>query len=140
MNLVILLGKLTRDPELKTARTGNSYIKFSLAIDRGYSKERREEEERAGNPTADFINVTAFGKMAENVAKFCQKGSNLAVEGRIQTGWYEKNGEKVYTTDILANRVEFIFGSSRRGKKKSDSDNAEIDTDDFNPTENDIPF
>ncbi len=102
MNVVVLIGRLTRDPELRyIPETQNAVCTFTLAVDRPMSRDRQ----------ADFIRITVFGKQAENCAKFITKGRQVAVEGRIQTGSYQnKNGDTVYTTDVIANRVEFLSG------------------------------
>lgn len=102
MNNVVLIGRLTRDPEFRyIASSGMAVATFSVAIDRpvGQGKEKQ----------TDFPNVTAFGKTAELCEMYTAKGKMIAVQGRIQTGSYEnKNGDKVYTTDIIADRVEFL--------------------------------
>ena len=102
MNKVILMGRLTRDPEVRYGGANNSAVaRFSLAVDRRF---RREGEEQ----TADFINCVAFGKTAEFMEKYFRKGSKAVVEGRIQTGSYtNKDGQKVYTTDVVVEQVEF---------------------------------
>lgn len=100
MNVVVLIGRLARDPELRYIPESQMAVcTFTLAIDRFTSGERK----------TDWPRVTVFGKQAENCAKFLTKGRQAAVEGRIQTGSYQnKNGDTVYTTDVVANRVEFI--------------------------------
>ena len=97
MNQVTLIGRLTKDVEVKKGNNGKSYAKVSIAIDRpGKEKE------------TDFPRVTIFGNQAENLAKYQGKGSLIAIEGHITTGSYEKDGSTVYTTDIIADRVEFL--------------------------------
>ena len=101
MNRVDLIGRLTRDPELRRSANGNSVLRFSLAVDRRIKQ--------PGGPEADFISCVAFGKTADNMARFLHKGSLIAVEGSIQTGSYvNQQGAKVYTTDIIANHVQFL--------------------------------
>lgn len=96
MNKVVLIGRMTKDAQLAyTSNTQKAVTKFTLAVDRI-------------NEGADFINCTAFGKQAENIEKFVKKGNRLAVAGRIQTGSYEKDGQKIYTTDIIVENAEFI--------------------------------
>ena len=107
MNKVTLIGRLTKDPEIRySAGSQTAVARFSLAIDRG----KKANGEDAGT---DFPNIVAFGKTAELVEKYVVKVQQLAVEGRIQTGSYERDGVKRYTTDIVAERVEFL------GKKES---------------------
>lgn len=112
MNTVVLLGRLSRDPEMRYAQgdQGTAIASFSLAVDRRYKKE--------GQPTADFINCKAFGKAAEIIGKYCTKGKQIAVTGEIQTGSYtNKEGKKVYTTDVLVTTVQ-LLGSSEPAKTK----------------------
>lgn len=115
MNLVALYGRLTRDPELKYSQGGTANCFATIAVDRGLSKEKRQQAEAAGQPTADFISVKAFGKTAELLANFFHKGNRIALEGRIQTGSYEKDGERVYTTDVIVGRVHFIETAAENG-------------------------
>ncbi len=101
MNKVILMGRLTRDPEVRYSQGENStaIARFSLAVDRRFKRD--------GEPTADFINCVAFGRNAEFLEKYFHKGSKAVIEGRIQTGSYERDGQKVYTTDVVVEQVEF---------------------------------
>lgn len=108
MNLVVLYGRLTKDPELRYSQGGTANTFATIAVDRGLSKEKRQEAEAAGQPTADFIGIKAFGKTAEMPANYFHKGNRIAVEGKIATGSYEKNGQTIYTTDVIVNRVHFI--------------------------------
>lgn len=107
MNKVILMGRLTRDPE--TRQAGETTVtRFSIAVDRRF---RKAEDETS--PTADFPSCVAFGKMAEFIEKYFKQGMKIAIEGRIQTGNYtDKDGVKHYTTDVIAEAVE--FGESKR--------------------------
>ena len=100
MNSVQLIGRLTRDPEVRYTDGGLSIARFSLAVDRRFKQENGTD--------ADFINIVAFGKTAEFIEKYFHKGMKIALNGRIQTGSYtDKDGKKVYTTDIVAENVEF---------------------------------
>ena len=100
MNSVQLLGRLTRDPEVRYTDGGASIARFSLAVERRFKQENGAD--------ADFINIVAFGKTAEFIEKYFHKGMKVALNGRIQTGNYtDKDGKKVYTTDIVAENVEF---------------------------------
>lgn len=158
MNNVVLMGRLTRDPELRYVQTsGNTAVaRFSLAVDKNLSREKRQEMESKGQPTADFINITAWGRLGETVAKYSGKGLRLLVNGRIQTGSYEKDGERRYTTEVVAQSVEIIdwkdsnnsgsFNNSNSQASSADNYQAPIDDDfeysaDFDPTEDErIPF
>lgn len=110
MNNVVLIGRLARDPELRfIPSTGMAVAKFTLAVDREMSRDKKQEATSQGKQTADFISITVFGKQAENCANYLAKGSQCAVHGRISTGSYTtQSGEKRYTTDIIADRIEFV--------------------------------
>lgn len=100
MNNVTLIGRLTRDPETREG-SNVAVANFSIAIDRPPKKD--------GTREADFPRIVVFGKQAENCLQYLSKGRLVAIEGRIQTGSYtNRNGDKVYTTDVVANRVEFL--------------------------------
>ena len=107
MNSVSLIGRLTRDPEVRYgASSGSAVARFSIAIDRG--------RDRDGNDRgADYPNIVCFGRTAELVEKYLGKGRLVGIQGRIQTGSYEKDGKKVYTTEVLADRVEFLDRGDR---------------------------
>lgn len=121
MNNVVLIGRLTRDPELRyMAETQTAMCTFTLAIDRNLSRAKREEMEQRGQQTADFIRIVAWGKTAELCGNYLQKGLMTAVQGRIQTGSYEnQQGQRVYTTDVVAERVEFIEWPDRAQSQSS---------------------
>lgn len=115
MNVVILYGRLTQDPELKYSQGGVANCFATVAVDRGMTKEKRQQAESSGQPTADFIGIKAFGKTAELMANYFHKGNRIALEGRIQTGSYEKNGERVYTTDVIVSRLHFVESAKENG-------------------------
>lgn len=104
MNQVQLLGRIVKQPDLKfMAGSGNAVTKFTVAINRRFKKDE-----------ADFINCVAFGKMAETIAQYMDKGSQIALTGRIQTGSYDaKDGTKRYTTDIVVESFEFVNGGKK---------------------------
>ena len=113
MNKVILMGRLTRDPEVRYSAGDNAMAvaRFSLAVDR-----RRRANAGADEPTADFINCVSFGRQAEFAEKYLRKGTKLVVTGRIQTGSYtNKDGVKVYTTEVVAEDFEFCESKSASG-------------------------
>ena len=102
MNKVFLIGRMTSEPELRYTNTQTAVLRFSIALDRGKDK-------NGADRGADFPSVLAFGKTAENLSRFIGKGNRVAIDGHIQTGKYTKqNGDTVYTTDVIADRVEFI--------------------------------
>lgn len=125
MNKVLLVGRLVRDPELKYTQSNQAVCTFTLAIDKKLSREKREEAEAAGRPTADFPRVIVWGKMGENASRYLFKGSQCAIEGRIQTGSYQdrETGKTVYTTDIIADNVEFLSKSMQEERKDSKGTN-----------------
>lgn len=139
MNRVDLIGRLTRDPELRfAAGTGTAIGTFCIAVDRKFKNKTGEKE-------ADFINIVVFGKVAENVADKLTKGRLVGVCGRIQTSTYESDGQKRYKTEVVADEVQFLdWPKDKGGSKPSGNtrDNSFPD-DDFFPVDgddNDIPF
>lgn len=113
MNSVNLVGRLTRDPELRYTQSGQAVVRFTLAVNRRLSKQRRAEMEANNQPTADFISCTAWGITAETISNYVQKGHRLAVNGRIQTGSYERDGRTIYTTDVIVENFDFIESASQ---------------------------
>lgn len=159
MNNVVLIGRLTRDPELRYIPvSGRAVANFTLAVDKGLSREKRQEFEAKNEPTADFIRITVWGNIAENCANYLAKGRLVGVQGRIQTGSYDdQQGNRRYTFEVVANSVEFLeWGDSNDNTQKSGSNqsqpsqNAPSDQgisnefggiEGFHPTDNDdIPF
>jgi single-strand DNA-binding protein len=106
LNKVILIGRLTRDIELKTLPSGTAVANFTLAVDRA---KRKDEEQKQ----ADFIPVVAFGKTAEICSRYLYKGSMAAIDGRLQVRSYEKDGQKRYTTEVIANEIHFLTSKSK---------------------------
>lgn len=109
MNKVIEIGRLTKDPEVRYSQGANgstAIARYTLAVDRKFKQE--------GQPTADFINCVAFGKLGEFAEKYLRQGIKIAVTGRIQTGSYtNKDGQKVYTTDVVVEEQEFCESKSQ---------------------------
>ncbi len=109
MNKVFLIGRLTRDPELRYTGNNTAVATFSLAVNRAFSNQQGERE-------ADFINIVVWRKQAENVKNYLTQGSQVAIDGRIQTRSYDdNNGQKRYVTEVVADNVEFL------GSKNSSS-------------------
>ena len=109
MNKAILIGRLTKDPELRSTSTGRNVCQFSIAVNRTYTNASGERE-------ADFINCVVWDKQAENLAKYQKKGNQIAVEGRIQTRNYDgQDGKKVYVTEILASNISFLDAKNATG-------------------------
>lgn len=139
MNKANLIGRLTKDIDIRYTQGGMAIGRFTLAIDRKMSKEKRQEAERNNLPTADFIGCIAFGKAAETLSNYVGKGNQLGVEGHIQTGSYEnKEGRRIYTTDVIVDGFTFIDSRNRNG---GDSEVQDQNYDGFFPVNNDdIPF
>ena len=163
MNNVSLIGRLTRDPELRYVQSGNAVARFSIAIDKPLSRERKQEMESQNQQTADFINIVVWGRMAENCSRFTGKGKRVGITGRIQSGSYlDNDGKRVYTTEVVANNVEFIDWKDQNDQggyddysqgpgntnfdqtrpAQGDSSNDDFFGDDFEPIDGDerIPF
>ena len=126
MNKVVLIGRLTRDPELRYTSGNNSAVcNFTIAVDRGFTGQSGERE-------ADFIPVVVWNKQAENVKNYLTKGSQVAVEGRIQVRNYDdQNGQKRYVTEVIANNVEFLGSKNSSSNTSNDSNNVEPTPYDF---------
>ena len=109
MNVVTLIGRLTRDPELRyIANTGTPVATFTLAVDKELSKDKKQEMESKGQATADFINIVVWGRQAESCANYLAKGRLVAIQGRIQSrSWETENGRR-YATEVVANQVQFL--------------------------------
>lgn len=155
MNKAILIGRLTRDPELRTTPTGRNVCQFAVAVNRTYTSANGERE-------ADFINCVVWDKQAENLARYQKKGNQIAVEGRIQTRNYDdNNGKKVYVTEILVSNISFLdakgtgttgnnFGSLPEPPMQEDSERIETVSavqdpfeafgDSIEISDNDLPF
>ena len=134
MNTVALIGRLTKDPEVKYTAGENptAVARFSIAVNDGDGENER----------TSFINIVAFGKQAENCERFLSKGRQVGITGRIQTGSYEKDGRTVYTTDVIASRVEFLGGRAAEVDDGEPSKNIESPEQmgGFVAVEGDIPF
>lgn len=129
MNSVNLTGRMVRDAELKFTPSGKAIAGFTVAVNRGF------KDKETGESTADFIKCTIWDKQAESLAQYTKKGSQVAVEGSIRTGSYEKDGKKVYTTEVQATRVEFLDSKST---KQDDEVNGVFFGDDLK--DDDVPF
>ena len=126
MNSVNLTGRFTRDPEVRYTDGGSSIARFSVACDRRYKQE--------GGPTADFISCVAFGKTAEFIEKYFRKGMKIEISGRIQTGSYtNQEGNKVYTTDVVAEQVGFAESRAASQGTQDSNGNTNDSTGGFDP-------
>lgn len=125
MNSVQLIGRLTADPDVRyNPNTQLAVAKFRVAIDDGYGEKKR----------TNFVPVTVFGKTAENCEKYLKKGLLVGVQGKIQTGNYEKDGKTVYTTDVIAERIHFIQWGEKKEQTFDDTPEG------FTAVDEDIPF
>lgn len=141
MNQVVLIGRLTKDPETSVSQSNTMVSRFTLAVDRDYKRD--------GEQTADFLRIITFGKTAELVDAYLFKGRQVAVHGRIQTGSYtNKDGQKVYTTDIIADRVQFLGGKQSQDEaptepyeeQRKPQSTEQTEFDGFQVCDDDIPF
>ena len=131
MNKVILMGRLTRDPEVRYSQGENSsaIARYTLAVDRRFSRNNDGEQ------SADFINCVAFGRAAEFAEKYFRQGLKVIVTGRIQTGSYtNKDGQKVYTTDVFIEEQEFAESKSNQGNNSSSAASVAKPTPNPNPS------
>lgn len=143
LNKVLLYGNLTRDPELRSLPSGMNVVNFSIATNRVFRDRDGKKQEQT-----DFHNVVVFGRQADTVSQYLKKGSGVFVEGRLQTRSWEKEGQKMYRTEVVADRVQFgprSGGGGGGGRNQEPADEHEsggagIDypKDDINP--DDIPF
>ena len=138
MNKVILIGRLTRDPELKTTTTGVSVTTFSIAVERNYVNEE------TGQRDADFINCLSWRKQAENIARYCSKGSQIALEGRIQVRSYDdRDGNRRFVTEVVADNVTFLSTKKKEEEVEEQQEESNVDfnfEDEIELTEDDLPF
>lgn len=137
------MGRLTRDPELRyTANTQMANARFVVAVNRKLSKEKRQEAESNGYPTADFISCVAWGKTAENIANYFKKGNRIAIVGHIQTGSYEnQQGQRIYTTDVVVDSFDFVeSNSSSSTTNQGYSNPADLGMSGQESFDSDLPF
>jgi single-strand DNA-binding protein len=140
LNKVILIGRLTRDPELRYTPSGVAVATFTLAVDRPFSNQNGEKE-------TDFIPIVTWRQLAENCANYLRKGRLTAIEGRIQTRSYENNeGRRVYVTEVVADNVRFLESANKDGKTNASSgsgmnnDPFYGDSEPIDISDDDLPF
>jgi len=138
MNKVILLGRLTKDVELKYTQTSNTAVaSFSIAVNRRYAKQGETRE-------TDFFNVIAWKSLAETISKYLQKGMQVLILGRLQTRtWDDEQGQKHYVTEVIAEEIDFI-GSKKDNTENNENANGTMpeiqDFEDFSVSGDDLPF
>lgn len=129
MNKVILIGRLTKEPELSETQSGVAYCRFSIAVDRSFTNSDGEKQ-------TDFFNVITWRGQAENCGRFLSKGKKVAIVGTLQNRSYEdKDGVKRTVTDIIANEVEFLSPRTEEGEQPAKKEQPTLV-----PAENDLPF
>lgn len=140
MNKVILIGRLTKDVELRYTQTNNTAVaSFSLAVNRKFVKTGEERQ-------ADFFNIIAWNKLAENISKYLFKGNQVAISGRLETrSWDDQNGQKRYVTEVIAEEVDFIESKNKQNNEAILNSSTPInknddDTSDFICNGDDLPF
>lgn len=133
MNHVALIGRLTKDPELRFTQNGSPHCTFTLAVDRISGKDTEK--------TADFINCQVWGSQAENLAKYMEKGRQIAVEGRIQVDSMERNGERSWYTKVACHRIEYLAGAKEGGKQEKQPKLTDTDFgEEVSFSDEDLPF
>ena len=139
MNKVVLIGRLTADPELRYTASNKAYTRFTIAVNRNFKNEDGESE-------ADFISVVAWEKRAETICKYVKKGNRLGIAGKIQTGSYEKeDGSREYLTDVIISELEFLENKSKDDRPAPDYNEPEEDPfadfgDSVELSDDDLPF
>lgn len=139
MNKVILIGRLTKDVELRYTQTNNTAVaSFSIAVNRKFVKTGEERQ-------ADFFNIIAWNKLAENISKYLFKGNQVAISGRLETrSWDDQNGQKHYVTEVIAEEVDFIESKNKQNNEAILNSptpiNKNDDTSDFICNGDDLPF
>lgn len=124
MNKILLIGNLTKDPELSQTNNGIAYCKMSIAVNRDFANANGERQ-------ADFFNIMTWRGLAENCKKYLSKGKKIAVSGRVETRTYEQDGVKKYMTEVIADDIEFL---SPKSAEQAETPQADIVDDD------DLPF
>lgn len=126
INRVVLVGRLTRDVEVRKTQSGTSYARFTVACDRRQSRNAQNQQQ-----TADFISCIAWSQSADFLGQYASKGRLVGIDGRIQTGSYERDGRTVYTTDVVAETVRLLDSKSSTGTQYQEPSNNS-----YSPSEN----
>ena len=120
MNKVLLVGRFTKDPELRTTTSGMAVTRFTIAVSEPYTNRNGERE-------TNFINCSAFGRQADNISKYCHKGTMVSAEGRIRTSSYDaQDGTKRYTTEVVCDRVNFLTPKGEGSSQSNDFEAPEM--------------
>jgi single-strand DNA-binding protein len=142
INNITLIGRTTKEPELKYTQNGKALAKVTLAVDKGLSKDMKAKMESEGKNTADFISIVFWGKVAETAAKFVGKGKMIGVSGRLEINIYEKDGQKRSFAQVVAYNLDILeWGNNSNNQNQSNSTDDEDLDDVFEPTDDsEIPF
>ncbi len=145
MNNVQLIGRLTKDVEIRYTKEGKAVANMTLAIDKILNKEKKEEYKNKGISTANFIRVVIWGRQAENADKYLSKGKLVGVTGSIQSSVYEKDGKKNYSVNVLASRINFIESNKKFNPSKKEyevplEDDVNFNEEDMTSDESEIVF
>lgn len=142
MNNVCIVGRLTKDVDLKMTNSGLAVGRFSVAVDRKLSKEKRMEAENNNQLTVDFISCIAFKRTAEVIEQYFHKGNKIAIMGHIQTGSYEnQQGQRIYTTDVVVDSFDFVeSNSSSTNTNQGYSNPADLGMTGAESFDSDLPF
>lgn len=132
LNRTVLIGRLTRDPELRYTPSGVATTTFTLAVDRSFQKDGQRE--------ADFINIVTWRQLAETCANYLKKGRLTAIEGRIQTRHYDKDGSRVYVTEIIADNVRFLESSKEQSTVPPTQNEPFTGGEPIDISDDDLPF
>ncbi|HHT55763.1 MAG TPA: single-stranded DNA-binding protein [Acholeplasma sp.] len=139
INNVVLVGRLTRDPELRKTQSGVSVVNFTLAVNRTFT-------DQSGERQADFINCVVWRNQADNLARYMRQGSLIGVEGRIQTSSFESEQGMRYVTEVLANSIQFLESKSQTQQQPQQQSQSSNNNDDYYDvsqdiiTDDDLPF
>lgn len=123
MNSTILMGRLTKDPEIRYTQSQMAVAIFTVAVNRPMTKEKKEEAEANNQPTADFVRCKAFGKAANTIERYVFKGNRILIRGHIQTGHYQnqQTGQTVYTTDVIVDQFDFVDYNNQQNQGYGES-------------------
>lgn len=134
MNSVKIFGRIASELEIRQFQSGTSVLNFTVACERKMSKEKKEEAKSKGYPTADFPRCKAIGKTAENIAKYFKKGDLILIDqGNIETGSYEGQNGKVYTTEVFVQSFEFVGGNKQNAEPMAGGGSDEFNFGNYNP-------
>ena len=133
LNNCVIIGRITKDLELNKTQSNISYVRFTLAVNRSFTDESGERQ-------ADFINCIAWREQAENLVKFMKKGSQIGVQGRIQTGSYESDKGTVYTTDVVAERIQFLESKQENNTQHNTEHNYHKQSQSISSDDSSLPF